>query len=72
MVQIKSPNISYIYVHIIGGRSTITVESRVLLEVLDEEVFEEAQFEGLTSRDCVQQGQECLRTQILQHCREWG
>jgi hypothetical protein len=38
-----------------------------VLEVLDEEVLEEAQCEGLAPGDCIQQGQECVRVAVLQH-----
>jgi len=34
-------------------------------QILDKEVLEEAQREGLASGDCFQQGQKCLRVEIL-------
>lgn len=41
-----------------------------VLEVLDKEVSKEEQCEGLAKGDCCKQGQECLRTAILQYCRK--
>jgi hypothetical protein len=37
-------------------------------EVPDKEVLEEAQRPRLATSDCLQQGQECVRAPVLQHC----
>lgn len=43
-----------------------------VFEVLDQEVLEKAQCEGLASCYCIQQGPQYLWVEILQHRWEWG